>query len=388
VKIIENTITENGWIVTNPWEGNGILIASQDSRIAGNLIHDNTNHGIYGYSVRTTVVNNVVYNHPEYGIGIAMATNYSIRENICYDNGYGVFIYSYMTNVSDNIIYDNYWGIQLYGAHQCKIYANDIGWNTFNAQDNMSSPTSMWYDAATETGNHWHDYDGGGTYWISNGTHGVSQDMYPSKSLNLTQADPIYFEILETGNTVVWDAYALNPSHYEVFVDDTSVLTEEWDGGEIEYIADGLSHGVHEIAVEVYHVSGHSLGNLTSADVEDLTPPADIEGPTQITITFGDSVSTQYSSEDPSGIGLWAVNDTTNFAIDSTGLLTSIVALQVGEYSILITVSDTLGHSTTLEVTVTVNAAEEFPTMLLLVAGAGAAVVVVVLLIVFKKKGT
>jgi parallel beta-helix repeat protein len=388
VKIVDNTIHENGWDVTNPWEGNGILISSPDSRIEGNLIYDNTNHGIYGMNVRTTVTGNEVFNHPQHGIGTIMSTNYSITENICYDNRHGVFAYSYMTNITDNILYDNYWGVQLYASLNCSIYGNDIGWNIINAQDNMTAPTSVWYDSVTETGNHWHDYDGGGTYWIFNGTHGVSQDMYPSVSLNLTQAEPISYEILETENTVIWEAYALNPSHYEVYVDDTMVLTESWDGGNIEYVADGLSHGEHTIEVEVYHYSNHSLGNSTTADVEDLTPPSDIEGHAHVAINYGESLSVQYSAEDPSGIASWAVNDTANFAIDSTGLLTNVAELEVGDYIVRITVSDTHGHSTFKDVTITVRAVEGgFPTELILIAGGGAlAAVVVVIVVVMKKK--
>jgi hypothetical protein len=142
--------------------------------------------------------------------------------------------------------------------------------------------------------------------------------------------------------------------------------------------------------VEVYHISGHYLGNSSTAAVEDLTPPTAIVGPSQVTITFGDSVSAQYSSSDPSGVQ-WTVNNTVFFAISSSGMLTSIADLTVGAYIIQITALDPHGHSAVLDVTVVVNAPTDtgLPTTLIMMIGAGGAlVVVIVVIVVLKKKGT
>lgn len=389
--ILENQIHGNGWTVVDDWQGYGISFSGSvlDSRIEGNEIFNNTHYGIYAYGNRITIHGNKVYDHPEWGIAVIMASNDTVTENIVHNNAYGIFVYSIGTNVTDNIVFDNNWGIQLYGAGNCLLFGNDIGWNIVNAQANFSGSTNAWFDSVTETGNHWSDYSGSGLYGITNGTHVVLQDMFPSISLSLTQADPISFEILETENTMVWEAYALNPSHYEVFVDSESVLVETWDGNDIEFLADGLSHGLHTIEVEVYHISGHSTGNSTTADVEDLTPPSDIEGLSHIEITVGDAVSVQYSSDDPSGLGTWAVNDTTNFAIDASGHLTSLTDLVVGEYVVQISVSDTFGHITALDVTITVNALPGIPPAMLLVIGTGGGIaVLIVIIVILKKKGT
>ncbi len=141
----------------------------------------------------------------------------------------------------------------------------------------------------------------------------------------------------------------------------------------------------------VYHVSGHFLGNASTADVADETPPSPIEGPIHITIRVGENVSAQYTSDDPSGIDHWGVNNTVNFAIDASGVLTNLVDLPVGEYIVQISVSDVHDHVTSIDVTITVVAATdegELPTSLILAIGAGGAILVLVVIVVLKKRGT
>jgi len=393
LKIFENRVFGNGWDVENTWEGHGIITAGNvaDSRIEGNEVFSNTHYGIYAYGNRIDIVGNEVYDHVEWGIGAIMSQNDTVSENIVYDNAISIYVYSIGTNVTNNIVFDNDLGIFVYGSSDCLIYGNDVGWNVLNAQQNNSQQTNLWYDADTDTGNHWHDFvEPGGEmilrYPISNGTDVVAFDNYPSPSLNVTTAQSVDFEILETGNVIEWGAYAMNPSHYEVLIDGEIALTEEWTGGNVEYLADGLAHGLHTIELKVYHFSQHYQESSTSADVEDLTPPSAIFGQGHVVIVLGDVLSEQYISEDPSGV-LWSIDDTDNFAISSTGLLTSLTDLAVGQYNVKITASDPYGHSTDIDVQITVNAPPGgLPTSLIIVLGGGGAVVVVVIIIVVLKK--
>jgi parallel beta-helix repeat protein len=289
------------------------------------------------------------------------------------------------SNITHNIVFDNEYGVYMDSSGNCSIFGNDIGWNTINGfeKDTFENGPLSWDDPATETGNWWHDHvapegEGINRYAITNGTDTVSFDHYPETSMNLTQADSIYYEILETGNVVEWDAYALHPTYYEIFVDGESVLVEDWDGSDIEYSVDGLAHGIHTIEVQVYHISEHYLGNVTTAEVEDLTPP-ELLGLNVIQITLVDNVYAQYSAEDPSGIASWAVNDTANFEISSTGLLSNLGDLSVGNYTLLITATDPYGHSSSMVVVVIVTSSGEFPTTLLLVAGASGVIAILII---------
>ena len=389
--IIDNEIHGNGYSVVTPHGRAGILtFGYKNSVFENNLVYDNGDYGISVNGDSNVIIGNKV-SGSETGISTEECYYNLITENIVYDCLGGILVVNVWSNITHNIVYDNEYGIYMDWSGDCLIYGNDVGWNTVNAfETNTFGGQPLLWDDNVSVGNHWHDYDGGGIYWIWNGTHGVSSDRFPSISLNLTQADTTFYEILETGNVIEWDAYALNPSHYEVFIDGSSVLVETWDGGNIAVDVDELAHGSHSVELVVYHVSGHFLGNASTADVADQTAPSSIEGPIHITITVGENVTAQYSAYDPSGIDQWVVNDTVYFAIDSTGLLISIGDLSVGEYAIRIMAIDPYGHSTSYVVTITVVAAAgELPTSLILAIGAGGAILVLVVVVIgLKRRGS
>jgi len=383
VVIRENEIYGNGYLLTSPLGLAGIqLIAYTDCIIEDNHVYNNSDTGILIQGNDNTIIGNEIYNTNGNGIEVIMVGDCVVAENTIYDNEDGLLLYSIRTNVTGNIVFDNNIGIHLYGSQFCLLFGNDIGWNGNNSLQEYGQPNNLWYNNITDVGNWWSDYDGAGVYDITNGTGVVNHDMFPSKSLDLVKPASIEFEILDTGNVIIWEVSALNPSHYEIIIDGSSIGTESWDGGDIEFLADGLSHGLHTIELEVYHISGHSIGDSTTADVEDLTPPSDIQGPSHITIIVGDAISTQYSAEDPSGIAQWDVNDTINFAIDSSGLLTSITDLPIGEYYIQICAQDPYGHLTFLDVTITVNEAAGLPPTLILAIGAGGAIIVLIVVVI------
>jgi hypothetical protein len=97
---------------------------------------------------------------------------------------------------------------------------------------------------------------------------------------------------------------------------------------------------------------------------------------------------------DESGISSWIVNNTL-FSIDD-GLLTSSSTLEVGDYTLLITVEDLYGNelSVTIEVHVLPGTTPTSPTpidpvvLIVVLAGAGGVVVVIIIIVVIKKKGT
>jgi parallel beta-helix repeat protein len=380
----DNRIYGNGFSETLPLYLAGIYLEGYTyTTIQNNHVYNNTRDGISSKGENNFIIGNIVHDNNNTGIYVWECYDNIVRENIVFENEHGIELVTIGTNLTRNIVYDNDVGVFADYIGYCYMYENDIGWNNINAIELSAEAETYWHNNES-IGNWWSDYSGVGVYNITDGMLVVNQDLYPSKSLDLNQSAPIDFEILETGNVIVWEASALNPSHYEVYIDSELVLTETWDGGDIEFLADGLSHGLHTIELEVYHISGHSMGNSTTADVEDLTPP-DLDGPTHIEISVGDTVSAQYSAEDPSGIGSWAVNDTVNFAIDSLGALTSITDLTAGEYVIRITVTDTHGHSTFLDVTITVNAVG-LPTTMILAIGGGAIAILVIVVILSKKK--
>jgi len=388
--IQENEIHGNGF--DNP-SGGIIIYGYENSTVKENLVYNNSGRGILSHGALNNITNNEVYDTIGYGIFIEQTNLNRIEDNIVHDNTEsGIFVYSGYSDVIGNIVYDNAVGVHLYGSIWCSVYGNDIGWNDINALQELGQPNNEWYNGLSDYGNWWHDHvapegEGINRYPISNGTDTVTFDNYPETSLNLTSPNSISYEILETSNVLTWEAYALHPYRYSVFIDGEFAFSETWDGGDVELNVDGLADGLHEVMLAVFHISGHALSDDTNVTVSDLTPPSDILGPTLIEVAVGDPISTQYSSTDPSGF-TWAVNDTANFAISSTGILSNIVDLQVGNYVVLIEAADPFGHTTYLIVTIAVSSSGLPTTLLLAIGGGGAIILLAIGVAVYKKRQT
>ncbi|MFX1509303.1 MAG: alkaline phosphatase [Promethearchaeota archaeon] len=65
--------------------------------------------------------------------------------------------------------------------------------------------------------------------------------------------------------------------------------------------------------------------------------------PTDQQIEFGDLCSYQLSTFSINPVDTWWINDTTNFAIDSTGLIQNTTSLAVGDYGVEVHVNDSSG---------------------------------------------
>ena len=95
----------------------------------------------------------------------------------------------------------------------------------------------------------------------------------------------------------------------------------------------------------------------------DAAPPEWNPAPTNQFIVIGDDFRYDINASDYSGVdtATWAVNDTTNYAIDSDGVIINIVDLAVGTYGLNVSVSDTGGYTRSATFTVTVESAAPPP---------------------------
>jgi hypothetical protein len=93
--------------------------------------------------------------------------------------------------------------------------------------------------------------------------------------------------------------------------------------------------------------------NYTKSDETywvNVTAPADVTPPyftnlANQTFNVSTAVSYDIDATDDVGIDAWIVNDTTNFTIDSNGVLTNLTALLVGHYFVNVTVNDTSANT-------------------------------------------
>ncbi|MFX1370137.1 MAG: NosD domain-containing protein, partial [Promethearchaeota archaeon] len=333
-----------------------------------------------------------LYDNDMGGIIITTMEGLTILENIIYNEFFGMLLGIESSEITGNIVFGNEYGIVIEFGAGNTLLGNDMGWNSlYNAFDNAGDGANHW--SAGEDGNWYSDYSGEGPYPIANNTGIGAYDYSPHKSLEVYPPFPSEYEITTTGNTMTFLAQALNPVDYEVYANGTLLYQETWNGNDIEVEVDGLSAGVYNITVRVFHFSGNSLSATSYLEVVDLTAPEWNPEPVDQEIYVGQFFSYQVNATDPSGIAGWAVNGTL-FTIDATGLIANATTLAVGDYTLNITVWDNFGNTRFIlitiqvlpETTTTTTTTEFDGTMVIVILGVGGAVIVILGVIVILRK--
>lgn len=158
----------------------------------------------------------------------------------------------------------------------------------------------------------------------------------------------------------------------------------------------GLTHNTYTES-ETFHFwapAGPAIDNVVIYDQPtiDKVPPVFSKALTDHSLMEGENFRYDVNATDSLGIdtATWAVNDTTNFAISSDGVITNAVALTAGTYGIEVSIDDTWGNTATGSFKVTVEAATTEPPDYTLIAVAGGLVVVVLIVAVvyLRKRGS
>lgn len=93
----------------------------------------------------------------------------------------------------------------------------------------------------------------------------------------------------------------------------------------------------------------YNSGNGTAYEpVLDISPPYFTTIPANLETSYGTSVSVQFEAVDDIETVSYYVNDTNQFSISSSGLLTNATSLGVGLYILNITISDGVNYNSTL----------------------------------------
>ncbi len=302
----------------------GLLVQESDGFIlTESRIYQNTLAGVHGYE-----------------------SNYAAFENnsIHHNGDSGLILeHSYYCEVFSNLVHDNGgYGFELFNTNNSLLYYNDIGWNDIgNAIDvnaNVSINENSW--DYINTGNWWHDHTGG-VYEIPGG----SIDNFPSYSVVGESDGPLDVQLESTNDTLTWSANALNPVSYEAYQNGTLMGSGVWDGLDIIVDINASALGYYECTVVAYHISGHNTTRTTSVTIGDWVAPTWDFTPQDIIVIAGVDMFFQLAATDQTAIGGWDLDDTVNFAISASGLLTNKLDLVVGEYALNVSVQDIFGNT-------------------------------------------
>lgn len=217
--------------------------------------------------------------------------------------------------------------------------------------------------------------------------------MYESDPQPRLQAGKTYASDSPSGRAVVWfDSYP-----YDDLLGWKNInITREDNGQFYVYINGTLTMGFkdnqHTTCKEFIFSTGPgpAIDNIVVSDSVDYdaAPPEWKPQPTDQTIDVGQDFRYDLNATDHSGIGSWGLNDTSNFAIDSNGVITNVLDLEVGNYGLNVSVSDTLGFTRATEFTVTVEEVSPPPIEALpyLVVGGGVLLIVLVVVLIRSRR--
>ncbi|MFW9869848.1 MAG: hypothetical protein ACFFEL_09500 [Candidatus Thorarchaeota archaeon] len=133
---------------------------------------------------------------------------------------------------------------------------------------------------------------------------------------------------------------------------------------------------------------GPAIDNIVVYDniTYDAVPPEWDQVPVDQTIDFGQDFRYDLNATDSSGVEAWELNDTTNFTIDSNGIITNLVDLESGRYSLNVSVSDSLGYTRSAQFDVIVNPPPPPPDLTIYLLWGGGGIVIVALVVLLMRK--
>ncbi|MGM0686549.1 MAG: NosD domain-containing protein [Promethearchaeati archaeon] len=177
---------------------------------------------------------------------------------------------------------------------------NTINWN---ASDLDPSSYEIHVDGSIVLDSSWNgsnvEY---GVDGLSLGSHSVmivvhdSSGNYASDTVIVSVTDTIAptidspadmeYELGSTGNSISWVVSDLDPQTYNIHRNGILVLSESWDGSNIEYNVDGLSVGAYNITLTICDGTGNQASDTVTVDVVDTVVPI-ISSPEDIIYEVG-----------------------------------------------------------------------------------------------------
>jgi hypothetical protein len=287
------------------------------------------------------------------------------------------------TDASGNHLWNQTFG----GAFQDVLFGIDelsngefvlTGWSTsFGALDR-----DLWIVRTDASGNlYWHHTYGGpdidygliihevvgGGFIVSGQTESFGGGLEDIWLLHFP--DPDIWWVTEPSNQIQEFGPAFS---YDTTASAFTGIDDYWLNDTSTFAIDGtgLITNSTPLVVNIYQLqvwANDTLDNRINANItitiEAAAAPAWVQPPTDQTLELGQDLSYNLDATDRSGLDTWWINDTTNFAIDSSGLITNAIALTVGAYGIQVSVNDTLGHvqSASFAVIVDDTTDPEFP---------------------------
>ena len=315
----------------------GIRVRSNcDYTTVDNNTCSNGNTGIsMGNMVGGIISNNTCINNDYNGIYVGgfYSSYILIVDNFCFNNshdGISIEYYEFATLMNNTCVNNTRYGLHIDDrAINCSIF-----WNTF--ANNSNNVIDDGEDNFIHH-NFWLNYTGsdGNADGIGDTPHPIpgsasNEDQYPLMTPGFPELPSSWVEepvdqIVEFDLSFRYDLNATAPEPLNMVVSDTVHFAI--DGNWVITNITPLAVGVYELRVSGMNFNGFELIAVFTVTVEDTTGPEWLQVPTNQNAEYTDEFRYDLNATDPSGIVQWWLNTTSQFLIDSSGVITNTSSL-------------------------------------------------------------
>ncbi|MBD3405232.1 MAG: hypothetical protein GF411_03735 [Candidatus Lokiarchaeota archaeon] len=228
-------------------------------------------------------------------------------------------------------------------------------------------------------------YDSSGNHAIDNVAVNVIDTTIPT----IDSTPDFQYEVASTGNSISWIVSDLDAYLYEIHCNGVLIQSESWDGSNIEYNADGMSVGSHNITLIIFDSSGNRASDSVIVNVTDTITPT-ISSPEDVTYEAGTNThSISWNVTDASTLHYVLLRNGTELydgTMNDSKIIVDIDSLALGTYNFTLIVTDEGGNTandsvlvhvllpSSISTTTTVSTQEGWNPMIIgLVAGIGIA---------------
>ena len=199
----------------------------------------------------------------------------------------------------------------------------------------------------------------------TNTTCAINDTMNVSRNLtqydaNICGASNVTFTEYETNYTCNYCSYNLVNTSWTEWANITICFEEnstQWENRSlIEWDENYFScYNVTGIESDLYDNKTYwQTNDSAECSPPDLIPPKFTSIPSPLTLNYGQSISTDFDAVDETLFDAYAVNDT-NLTISEIGILSNASIINVGIYSLNITINDTAGNTNGTLFSITIN---------------------------------
>ncbi|MFX0062686.1 MAG: C25 family cysteine peptidase, partial [Candidatus Hermodarchaeota archaeon] len=233
--------------------------------------------------------------------------------------------------------------VSFYNASDDSLIGTDLG------VPDEGTASFTWSGLAEGTSYSWYVIVNDGTYTTTSSTW-----SFTTYSDNPTWDTSPIDQIVEYGDAFSYDLDASDLSGISSWwINDTTNFSIDSNGLVTNAVT--LAVGDYGLEVRAYDPYGNYCSATFTVTVQDTTDPTWDTSPADQMLTQGDTFSYDLDASDLSGIASWWINDTTNFSIDSNGLVTNATALDIGMYWLEVRAYDPYGNYCNATFTVTVQ---------------------------------